>query len=273
MNEFVDDKLEAVVEKLAEKKALTTVNNTLRCVLDKHNTEIAVLMKENQSLNSQYDQAFQINKQKNAECDSIFETLNNLREKIDNYRMVANQDIEELRDEETELKALHTHNQQQVNLQKNLWQDELRDQKEYLKELEEDNRLAAQSLKEYQTKHKYCTKLEHEKAEVFKEKNRVLSELMSSERTTLKATTNKRVFELTKNFSKRLDQRRISQAIDTTRGIIDLSSPKLLNTTINSKYGEYMTNYDSKARTGNFRSKRSSTAGWNNISHNSSRIY
>ena len=55
-------------------------------------------------------------------------------------------------------------------------------------------------LKEYAARHKYCTKLEHEKTMIFKEKNKILNQLINGEKPTLKATTNKRVFDLTKDF-------------------------------------------------------------------------
>jgi hypothetical protein len=67
MNEFVDDKLEMVVEKLAEKKSLNTVNNTLRCAIDKLEQETKVLLKEHDKLNNEYDKEFQVNKKKNDE--------------------------------------------------------------------------------------------------------------------------------------------------------------------------------------------------------------
>ena len=69
---------------------------------------------------------------------------------------------------------------------------------------------------------------------VIKEKAKVLEQLMNEEKPTLKANTNKRVFDITKEFCKKLDKRRISQAFDSTRGIVDFSSSKLFNTTLQS---------------------------------------
>lgn len=67
MNEFVDDKLDMVVEKLAEKKSLNTVNNTLRCVVVKLEEETNVLLKENHSLTDKYNKEFDINTKMNEE--------------------------------------------------------------------------------------------------------------------------------------------------------------------------------------------------------------
>lgn len=139
-----------------------------------------------------------------------------------------------MREDEAELRASINYNEQQFNLQKNIWKDELRSQRDHIQDLEEENRAVQMDLKDYQAKHKYCVKLENEKAAVFKEKNRILNQLIHEEKATLKATTNKRVFDITKTFCKKLDQRKINQAIDTTRGIIDLSSAKLFNSTLNS---------------------------------------
>lgn len=275
MNEFVDDKLEMVVEKLAEKKSLKTVNNTLRWAIDKLDQETDVLLKENHKLGEEYDKAFDINKAKNNECDDLLDSLTDLREKIESYRISENAHINALREDESELRAQLQYNKQQLNLEKNLWQDELKAQKQFIQDLDEENRLSQISLKDYHGKYKYCVKLEKEKAEVFKEKNKILTQLMNDERPVLKANTNKRVFDITKNFCKKLDQRKISQAIDTTRGIIDLSSTKLFNTTLNTlKLGGFDKTYESKEKGGKTsKSKRQSLDAFHNVSHNSSRIY
>lgn len=234
MNEFVDDKLDMVVEKLAEKKSLNTVNNTLKCVIVKLEEETNVVLKENHNLTDKYNKEFDINTKMNEECDSLLDTLTDLRERIESYRISEHANINAMREDETELRTALNYNQQQFNLQKNIWKDELREQKEHIQDLEEENRAVQLSLKDYQAKYKYCVKLENEKVAVFKEKNKILDQLIHEEKATLKATTNKRVFDITKTFCKKLDQRKINQAIDTTRGIIDLSSPKLFNTTLNS---------------------------------------
>ena len=85
---------------------------------------------------------------------------------------------------------------------KNIWKDELKGQNNEINLLEEQNRQAQTSLKEYASRHKYWSKLEHEKTMIFKEKNKILTQLMNDEKPTLKATTNKRVFDLTKDFLK-----------------------------------------------------------------------
>ena len=96
----------------------------------------------------------------------------------------------------------HNTNKQQFNLDKNVWNDDLKLQRDDIKELEEENRLAQISLKDFSSKYKYCKKLENEKAMVFKEKSRILDQLIKDEKPTLKATTNKRVFDITKTFCK-----------------------------------------------------------------------
>ena len=90
------------------------------------------------------------------------------------------------------------------------------------------------SLQDYKTKYKYCVKLENEKTSILQKKNKILDQLIQDEKVILKANTDKRVFDITKTFCKKLDQTKISQGIDKKRGIIDLSSTKLFNTTFNS---------------------------------------
>lgn len=272
----MDDKLEMVVEKLAEKKSLITVNNTLKCSIDKLGEETDVIYKEYETLDKKYQREFNINAEKNHECDLLMDTISDLREKIDNYRINENSNINEMREQEAQTKIKHAKSQKNTNLQQNVWQDELRAQKEYAHDLEEENRIAYGDLKEYQAKYKYWTKLQKEKTEVFKEKNKILTQLMQDERPILKANTNKRVFDITKSFCKKLDQRRLTQSIDTTRGVIDLSSTKLFNTTMNTlrvnqheksnlaKIHEY-----SAGKSG----KRLSGMNSHNVSHSSSGLY
>lgn len=170
----------------------------------------------------------------NSECDEILEQLTVFRENLESYRISENANINSMRDDEADMKNNYNHNLQQFNLDKNLWNDDLKEQRSEIKELEEENRFAQLSLKDVQAKHKYCKKLEHEKTMVFKEKAKILDQLIKDEKPTLKATTNKRVMDITKTFAKKLDHRKITSGIDTTRGIIDLSSTKLFNTTLNS---------------------------------------
>jgi hypothetical protein len=204
----------------------------------------------------------------------LLNSLTELREKIENYRINENANINAMRDDVAELKMSHNNNQQKLNLQKNMWQDELRAQKEYIQDLDEEIRISQLSLKEYRAKYKYCVKLEKEKTEVFKEKSKILDQLIHEERPILKATTNKRVFDLTKDFCQKLDNRRLTQAIDTTRGIIDLSSTRLFNTTLNTinmkgfeKSNESKTKLQAKSY------KRLSDSKFDNVSHNASDLY
>lgn len=278
MNEFVDDKLEMVVEKIAEKKSLNTVNNTLRCVIDKLETETNVLIKEKTELETQYDKAFNINKKLNSECDDLLDQVTSLRENLESYRISENANINAMRDAENDLRMELNDNKQAFNLEKNLWNDELKGQRDVIAELENENRLSQANLKDMQVKYKYCTKLEKEKAMVFKEKSKILDQLINEEKPTLKATTNKRVFDITKTFCQKLDQRKISQGIDTTRGVIDLSNTRLFNSTMNAIRSNafertYGSAEKSKLKT-NYKGKRTSI-GSNvlSVSHNTSKIY
>lgn len=260
MNEFVDDKLQIVVDKLAEKKALQSANNTLRVMLDKVGDEIHVLLKDHSKLSTQYDKEYEINVAKNKECDDLELTLSSLRERIERMRISENENINMLRDQYSDLKNTHVFNKQQLNLDKNVWNDELKAQRDDISLLEDENRNAHVQLKDYTSKYKYCQKLEKEKAEVFKEKNKILSQLVDEEKPVLKSNTNKRVFDITKEFCKQLDQRRISQAFDSRTGIVDLSSTKLFNTTFNSiKMSAIEKTYDSKE--GVFRSEKRFSTG------------
>ena len=173
------------------------------------------------------------------------------------------------------MKNGHQYNQQQFNMQKNMWKDELKAQKDLIHELDEGNRTAHIDLQDLYSKHKYCKKLEREKTEVFKEKNKVLEQLMNDERPILKSNTNKRVFDITKDFCKQLDQRRISQAIDHKRGIVDFSSTQLFNTTLNSiKPSAFNQTYDSKLSMPKYNTKgySSNSKRRSNISHNASNL-
>ena len=202
MNDFVDEKLQLVVERIAEKKALTTVNNSLRVLCDNLGKEINTLVKENNSLTNEYNKEFETNKTINEEWDELENSLNTLREKIESIRISEHETINSLRDEENNARVQYNYNQHDFNLQKNIWRDELKGQIIMANELENENRLAQTTLKDYATKHKYWTKLEHEKTMIFKEKNKILNQLITGEKPTLKATTNKRVFDLTKDFWK-----------------------------------------------------------------------
>ena len=126
MNDFVDEKLQLVVEKIAEKKALSTVNNSLRVLYDNVEKEINVLLKENTTLTKDYDKEFDTNKTMNEECDELQNSLNNLREKIESIRISEHETINSLRDEENNLRAQYNYNQHELNLQKNMWKDELK---------------------------------------------------------------------------------------------------------------------------------------------------
>lgn len=274
MNEFVDDKLEMVVEKLAEKKSLNTVNNTLRWAVDKLAGETGKLLKENKSLETEYEKHFEVNKKLNTECDELLDQLTVFRENLEGYRISENANINSMREEEAELRNTYNHDIQQFNLEKNLWNDDLKEQREEIRELEEENRLAQISLKDAHAKHKYCKKLEIEKAMVFKEKSKILDQLIKDEKPTLKATTNKRVMDITKNFAKKLDNRKITQSIDTTRGIIDLSSTKLFNNTLNSiRIQGVEKTFDSIEKMKTNKSMKRSSMGKMNISHNSVNMY
>jgi Zn-dependent M32 family carboxypeptidase len=153
-------------------------------------------------------------------------------------------------------------------MQKNILKDELKTQKENISSLEDTNRQAHVDLQDYQSKFKYCVKLEKEKGEIFKEKNKVLEQLMNDEKPVLKSNTNKRVFDITKDFCKQLDQRRISQAIDSKRGIVDFSSTQLFNTTLNSIKPSFIDKtYDSRAAM-----QRHNPKAYSSINKNMSKI-
>lgn len=278
MNDFVDDKLEMVVEKIAEKKSLYTVNNTLRVVVDKLETENTHLEKEKSELEGQYDKAFTINRDSNAKCDDLLEQVTMLRENLESYRISENANINVMREEENDLRVALADNKQHFNLDKNLWNDELKGQRDDIVDLEDENKLAHVSLKDMHAKYKYCGKLEKEKLMVFKEKNKILDQLVHEERATLKSTSNKRVFDITKNFCKKLDQRKISQAIDTTRGVIDLSNTRLLNITLNSNRNNafertYMSAEKFKSTPKQISKRSSMDAYTKSISHNTSKLY
>lgn len=164
--------------------------------------EINTLVKENTSLTKDYNKEFETNKAINEEWDELENSLSALREKIESIRISEHETINSLRDDENNAKVQYSYNQHEFNLQKNIWKDELKGQTNEIKELENENRLAQSTLKDYAAKHKYCMKLEHEKTMIFKEKNQILNQLITGEKPTLKATTNKRVFDLTKDFCK-----------------------------------------------------------------------
>lgn len=276
MNEFVDDKLQIIVDRLAEKKALQTANNTLRVLLDRCGDEIQKQLKEHAKLSESYDQEFQINKKINKEWDTLESTLANLRERIESVRISEHEAINNLREQQADLKNSNIYNEQRFNLDKNIWNDELKIQKDTCKDLEEDSRMAQSELKDLTLKHKYWVKLENEKTQVFKEKNKILNQLIEEERPTLKANTNKRVFDITKDFCKQLDQRKIAQSIDTKRGIIDLSSTKLFNTTLNSIKHSYLEKtYDNReaGKLSSANKRRSTGTPAKNVSHYSSHKY
>jgi hypothetical protein len=93
MNEFVDDKLQIIVDRLAEKKALQSANNTLRVMLDKVGDEVQVLLKEHSSISDKYDKECFTNRQKAKECDDLENTLGNLRERIERIRISEHENI------------------------------------------------------------------------------------------------------------------------------------------------------------------------------------
>ena len=155
MNEFVDDKLQIVVDKLGEKKALTAANNSCRVVLDKLGENIQGLLKENAGLNENYNKEYKRNQGLNKECDKLDDELTFLREKIEGIRISENATINNMREHHDDLKADNAHHKQQFNLQKNLWQDDLKNQRLDIKELEEMSRQAMMSLKDYHSKYKY----------------------------------------------------------------------------------------------------------------------
>lgn len=245
-------------------------------MLCKTNNDVETQVKENNKLTNEYNKEFDTNKKLNDECDGIMETLANLRERIENVRAVENRTINTMRDDENELREDLTFSQNQFNLQKNLWQDELKNQRDHMNDLVEQSRFAQMWLKDYYAKVKYCKKLEQEKAKIFKEKNNILNQLIQDEKPRLKANTNKRVFNLTKDFCKKLDQRKISQAIDLKRGIIDLSTTKLYNTTYNTiKLGSVEHTFDSKNGERMYKSRKSMTSPqrYASVSHDTSDIY
>lgn len=252
-------------------KSLSTVNNTLRCVVDKLCAENNKLLKENQDLEENYSKEFEINKKLNSECDNILEQLTVFRENLESYRLSENANINAMREDESELRNIHNHNKNQFNLDKNLWNDDLKAQRDEIRDLEEENRLSQLHLKEFGIRYKYCVKLEKEKTMVFKEKGKILDQLIRDERPTLKATTNKRVLDITKSFAKKLDKRKITQGIDTTRGIIDLSSTKLFNTTFNSiRINGVEKTFDSVEK---IKTHKRSSMGRMNVSHNASNLF
>lgn len=206
----------------------------------------------------------------NSECDELLEQLTVFRENLESYRISENANINSMRDEEADMRNNYNHDMHQFNLDKNLWNDDLKEQRVEIKELEDENRLAQLSLKDIQAKHKYCKKLEYEKTMVFKEKGKILDQLIKDEKPTLKATTNKRVMDITKTFAKKLDHRKITSGIDTTRGIIDLSSTKLFNTTLNSiRINGVEKTFDSIEKIKSAKGAKRGSMKKMNVSHNS----
>ena len=118
MNDFVDEKLQWVVEKIADKKSLSTVNNSLRVLWDNLGKEINSLLKENGTLTKEYNKEFDANKANNEEWDELQNSLNNLREKIESIRISEHETINSLRDEENNARAQYNYNQHEFNLQK-----------------------------------------------------------------------------------------------------------------------------------------------------------
>ena len=155
INEFVDHKLQIVVDKIAEKKALKSANDTLRIMLDKQDQDIQGLLKEHQELQKLYDKQLQLYNKNNEQCEKIQDTLAGVREKIEHVRLGEHENIANLREQHNDIKHAHNYNKQQFNLQKNVCNDELKNQKDHVKVLEDESRKAQADLQDYYSKHKY----------------------------------------------------------------------------------------------------------------------